>query len=131
MQGPCRYMPTVEGCQATADRYIEDYCLRDCVRRLCALGKPKCDEDEPIRLHCATRKAEGKDVAGYVPPWTVDKAPRSCEQPEEEFGWCQLPLSPPCQELNMVHELAHACGWHHGEGKGVPGNNDKGEIRCR
>ncbi len=31
--------------------------------------------------------------------------------------------TPPCQAKMMVHELAHACGWRHGDGQGVPAHD--------
>src|SRR3954468_15131756 len=111
MQGNCRYLPSVEECHGAADRYITDDCLRTCIRRLCSVGKTICDA--PVQLYCATRQAEGAEVGGYVPPPTAYEASRSCTQPREEINWCQRPLTPPCQEQNMIHELAHACGWHH------------------
>jgi len=129
MHGKCRYLPTVEDCKAAADQYIEDDCLRDCIRRLCVVGKAKCGDEEDIPLHCVTRKAEGYDVGGYVPEQSMSEPLRSCTQPREDIDWCQLPFTPPCQQMNMMHELAHACGWHHNEGKGVPGNN--GQVKCR
>lgn len=120
----CRYLPTVEACQATAER-IEDYCLRDCVIHLCRVGKPLCDKT--VRLNCVVRTEA--HAQGEVGGW-VDPGPQSCEQPAEEFSWCERPYSPHCQELSAVHELAHACGWHHKDGKGVPGDED-GVLKCR
>lgn len=120
----CRYRPTVEECQATADR-IEDYCLRNCVVRLCRSGKTECNET--IQLDCVQRS--GAHELGGVGGW-VKRGPQTCEHPREDISWCGLPLSPHCQELTMVHELAHACGWHHGDGSGVPGDSD-GVLKCR
>ena len=129
MHGKCRYLPSVQECQDAANHYIEDECLLDCIRHLCVVGRPKCDADEDIPNYCTTHKpAPGKDVGGYVPEPLLYEV-RSCTEPTENIDWCQLPLSPPCQSSNMVHELAHACGWHHNEGKGVP-NND-GRTRCK
>jgi hypothetical protein len=125
MHGKCRYLPTVQECQAAADQYITDKCLLDCIRHLCAEGTPKCDADEDIPRHCATRKTESEEAGGYV----LDLYPRSCKQPVDEINWCQLPLSPPCQQKNLLHELGHACGWQHFDGKGVPGN--EGQVRCQ
>src|SRR5262245_1010004 len=99
MRGNCRYLPTVEACQAAADRYITDTCLRDCVRHLCSVGKPKCGKDEDIPLHCATRKGE---AGGYVPP-PLPNERRSCKQPKEEINWCELPYSSDCQAQMAVH----------------------------
>jgi hypothetical protein len=120
----CRYVPSVEDCQAVADR-IEDLCLRDCVLHLCRVGEVVCDTK--TKLKCARRKTEekiGNEVGGWVP----DDVPRTCKVPKEEVNWCELPRSPPCQSQMMVHEYAHACGWHHKQGKGVPG--DKGKFNC-
>ena len=128
MHSNCRYLPSIEECQAAADQYITDDCLRKCIRRLCEVGKPKCGKDEDLPLHCATRKAEGDEVGGYVPePLTYEE--RSCTQPREEVTWCEYPYTPPCQQQNIVHEYAHACGWRHKQGKGVPGNN--GRVDCK
>src|SRR4051812_13576718 len=107
--GSCRYVPSVEDCQADADR-IEDLCLRDCVLHLCRVGKAICDTR--TKLRCARRSAELSN--GEPGGWVVDDRPRTCKMPKEEVNWCQLPRSPPCQSQVMVHELAHACGWHHG-----------------
>jgi hypothetical protein len=40
-----------------------------------------------------------------------------------------LDLSRRCRAQAMVHELAHSCGWHHGDGQGVPG--DEGTLPCK
>ena len=124
MLGSCRYLPTVEECQATADR-IESYCLRSCVVHLCRVGKPRCNK--VVQLRCALPTFDPNGERGG---WVLDDTPHSCEQPKEEFSWCELPLSPRCQALTVVHELAHACGWHHGDGNGVPGDDD-GRLECR
>src|SRR5262245_31481221 len=78
----CRYLPSVQECQAAADQYIEDECLLDCVRHLYAVGKVKCGEEQDIPQYCATRQAEGDEVGGYVPrPLPHER--RSCTQPRE------------------------------------------------
>jgi hypothetical protein len=125
MHGKCRYLPTVEECQDAANQYITDECLRKCIRYLCAEGNPKCDADEDILLQCATSKTETEEEGGYV----LDLYARSCTQPVDEVNWCQRPLTPPCQQQNIVHEFAHACGWRHKQGKGVPGND--GRVKCK
>lgn len=119
----CRYVPSVEDCQMVADR-IEDLCLRTCVVHLCRRGRAVCNED--IQVECVHRAKEsgGNEVGGFV--WDI---PQTCEVPQDEVNWCQLERSPPCQARMMVHELAHACGWRHGNGQGVPG--DEGSVRCQ
>ena len=122
--GNCRYVPSVEDCQAAADR-ITDLCLRTCVLHLCRVGRPVCDKR--TKLRCARR---AQDLPNGEPGgWVADDRPRTCEQPKEEVNWCELPRSPPCQAQMMAHELAHACGWHHKDGNGVPA--DTGEFACR
>lgn len=118
----CRYVPSVEDCQAVADR-IEDFCLRTCVIHMCR-GDAEISCDEVVQVECVERAAKrGDDVGGFVA-----RGPQTCELPTEELNWCQLPRTPLCQARIMVHELAHACGWHHLDGKGVPGN--EGSVRC-
>lgn len=126
MHGTCRNVPSVEECQAAADHYIQNFCLRDCIRHLCVVGRPRCGED--VKLACATSKAHGKEIGGYVPLPEANEPPRSCKQPKEEFNWCELPRSSSCQAQMAVHEFAHDCDWHEGGGQGVPGND--GMLQC-
>jgi hypothetical protein len=129
MKGHCRNLPTVEACQAAADKYITDYCLRDCVRRLCVEGTPKCGaEEEPPRL-CSLARTQGSALGGFVPkPEEVGEPPRTCTLPRKTIDWCELDVSPTCRSQIMVHELSHACGWPDGGGKGVPGSD--GNYTC-
>src|SRR5829696_6252075 len=121
----CKYMPTVEDCQAAANSLITDKCLRNCIIDQCRKGLTLCGAQ--VVAECSKGSAghpEG-EKAGYVV-----RGPQTCKMPKKWVNWCQLPQSPRCQELSMLHERAHACGWHHNEGKGVPGQD--GEIpRCK
>ena len=114
-------MPTVEDCQATAASLITDKCLRDCVIDQCRRGQTVCGAEVVATCSKRTLEQPTKPPAGYV----FDKG-QTCEMPKRYVDWCQIEQSPRCQELSMVHERAHACGWHHGEGMGVPG--DDGQI---
>lgn len=109
----------MEQCQAVA-RGISHECLRGCVMLLCTGVKIRCGEY--ARERCGQPREKGK-VGGYVIP-----GPQDCEIPRNEIQWCQLPLSSRCRAETMVHELAHACGWHHRGGYNVPGND--GELEC-
>lgn len=115
----CKELPTVEQCQAVA-RTIGHECLRGCVMLRCTGVKLRCGEY--AREFCERPIEEGK-VGGYVLP-----GPQDCETPREEIHWCELPLPSFCRARVMVHELAHSCGWHHGGGYGVPGNDGKFEC---
>lgn len=117
----CQELPSVGECQATA-RAIEDECLRDCVLAKCTGIKIRCDE--VAKLFCPKGDYEGGRRAGFV-----FRGGHTCEQPAEEMHWCEEPMPAHCRAQAMVHELAHACGWHHGDGFGVPGN--KGRLACQ
>jgi len=132
MRGTCRHMPTVEACQAAADRYITDDCLRNCVRHLCVEGTVKCGAEEELPQYCVIRKTQGSSEGGYVPkPEQVGeehKPPRRCTLPRKTIDWCELDVSSTCASQMMIHELSHACGWPDRGGKGVPGNT--GMFTC-
>jgi hypothetical protein len=117
----CRYMPSVEDCQSAAGSLITDKCLRDCIIDQCRGGLTLCGAH--VVAACSLRSIEHPEgeKAGYVV-----RGAQTCNMPKKWVNWCQLPQSPRCQELSMVHERAHACGWRHDEDKGVPG--DDGEI---
>lgn len=61
----CRYVPSVEDCQAVADR-IEELCLRDCVVHMCRVGRPICNET--VQLNCVQLSSNHKEgqTGGYV-----------------------------------------------------------------
>src|SRR6185436_5068839 len=104
----CNHMPTVEDCQATADNLITDKCLRDCVIDQCRRGQAVCGAE--VVATCAERSFENPQgkKGGYVLRGT-----QTCEMPKKWVNWCQIEQSPRCQDLSMLHERCHACGWHH------------------
>jgi hypothetical protein len=65
----------------------------------------------------------GKTVLGF----TYQPQFASPFFPVRETNWCEEPASRECRANAMVHELAHACGWRHRMGGGVPG--DKGDLK--
>jgi hypothetical protein len=121
MSTSCLEVPTVEECR-TAAAVIEDDCLRQCVEMQCSGIKVYCDADIQRRCRELNAGRKGK-VGGYV----VRKK-QTCLTPKNEVAWCQLPMSRQCRAKAMVHELAHACGWSHDQGKNVPGGT--GELKC-
>ncbi|ATB33589.1 hypothetical protein [Melittangium boletus] len=124
MHPTCRELPTVEECKAAA-QVISYPCLRECVEKQCAGVKVNCASEE-IQSACRSKSSEGLIALGYVVRFS-DK-PTSCMNPSREVNWCEQPSSRDCRAISMVHELAHACGWRHGQGLGVPG--DDGELLC-
>lgn len=123
MSTACGHVPTVEECQVGAMQ-ITDECLRGCVHAQCAGIKIKCSEY--IQKEC---KKNSED--GTLPPfgYVYRLSDTSCENPVGEINWCELPEeNRKCRADAMVHELAHSCGWAHGEGLGVPSND--GFIQC-
>jgi len=124
--GDCQYVPTIQDCERVAER-ITETCLHDCVIDLCTNAKIVCT-DETAKQCAKTTQQFGKTNGGFVIP----REPRqTCLDPVKEINWCQVSTTPKCQELTMVHELAHACGWPEGlAGIGVPGDTNGGEIKC-
>lgn len=114
--GDCQNLPTVEECQLVAER-LEERCLRECVISQCREAMALCHN--VVRTRCTERNItlEKGALGGSV------RKGGDCKKPVKEFDWCNLNVSPPCQALIMVHELAHTCGWHHGNGKGVPADD--------
>ena len=120
----CRYVPTIDDCYRVAER-IQGSCLRDCVIGLCRDGVVICTES--TQGQCSMRSSQhgnNDQVGGWVLP-----RGQTCLSPVKEINWCEIDFTPECQAEAMVHELSHACGWHHGDGFGVPGND--GAYQCR
>ena len=122
MSMTCQEVPTVEECRTEA-QVIEDDCLRECVLMQCSGVELNCNDHVQQRCKELNGKREAT-VGGFV-----DRESQSCEKPNEEIGWCQVPMSPKCRAKAMVHELAHSCGWSHGGGKNVPAEN--GRLQCK
>ena len=95
---------------------IKDITLRHCIKQNCRNGTITCKND------CKRRKSCGKDIGvprGYFIP-EEDTNPVLClNSVEARGGWGST----------AIHEIAHSCGWRHGQGGGVP--NDPGpHIPC-
>jgi hypothetical protein len=126
MHPVCRELPTVEACLASA-QVITDACLKKCVEMQCTGIKINC-RSEIVQKSCAAKNNPdaGTVALGYVERFS--DTPTSCDSPSKEVNWCEEKASPDCRAQAMVHELAHSCGWRHGQGLGVPG--DDGFLRC-
>lgn len=115
--GGCRHPPDRELCLQVATS-ITDECLRKCVESVCIGGvRIRCGDD--LQARCRRQAGLGA---------FVDDPFGSCEQPAWEIGWCDLPATDNCRAQMAVHEAAHACGWEHGDGLGVPG--ESGYATC-
>lgn len=121
MHPSCRELPTVEECRAAAAQ-ITDECLRGCINLQCAGVQVNCGEY--VRKECNKKSMPGNIVLGYA----QRGAATTCDNPAKNVFWCEEPASRGCRANAMVHELAHSCGWAHGEGLGVPGND--GALQC-
>jgi hypothetical protein len=121
MTPACRELPAVEECQYFAG-YITDECLRQCVYSQCSQARVLCSGY--IQQKCRDDARHGGDVGGFV-----FRGEQSCTNPREEIYWCERPMSRRCRTRTMVHELAHSCGWRHGDGQNVP--ERQGGLICR
>jgi hypothetical protein len=120
-------MPTVEECREAA-MVISEELLRMCVRRQCSDLTVKCGEE--TRIECKFLDSQSSDVTlGFTKFIHVGTTHRFF--PKNETYWCEVgSLSQECVIKAITHELAHSCGWDHGQGHGVPGN-DSPLPECR
>jgi hypothetical protein len=116
---PTVELPTVEECREAAMDITDDL-LRMCVRRQCGEIEVKCSE--AIRRKC---KEDSKNSRRTVLAYTFATYDSlHLFFPVGETHWCEESASHGCVAKSVIHELAHSCGWHHDEGKNVPGNNE-------
>jgi hypothetical protein len=93
-------------------------CLRKCVLDHLDKMKFECSTDYAKRLCSADpdRMAAGRQSSRQCT--AVNKA-----------AWCNKSCSDESTAAAIVHEAAHNCGWDHGQGENVPGN--EGHILCK
>jgi hypothetical protein len=115
-------LPTVEECREAA-RVIGNEELRACVSEQCGDISLVCDE-ETRKICKAMGRAEQRTIMAYV----VRLDSTSTSSRVKEAHWCEESASFQCILKVVIHELAHSCGWHHGNGGGVPGNERTGVI---
>jgi RHS repeat-associated protein len=88
---------------------ITDLALKKCVEERCHDSIISCDAD-PKSKNCEP----GRTIAHSF----------DLGQPVGDFVLCPLFfIFFPDQGNIAIHELAHTCGWSHGDGKGVPGDS--------
>jgi hypothetical protein len=112
-------LPTVEECLEEADE-IDDELLMNCMRRQCRDITVTCSEWS--RRKCKEEGQRlGRTALGLT--FTHWRGVHHRFYPVEQSHWCEEPASRECIIKVVIHELAHSCGWDHGQGHNVPGND--------
>ena len=101
---------------AARNNNIKDVVKRNCIKNSCSKGSVSCKSD------CTPKKACGKAAGiprGYWDP-NSGEPPVICLNQKAAAGG---------RGSTAIHEIAHSCGWNHGDGGGVP--NDPGpDLPC-
>jgi hypothetical protein len=116
-------LPTVEECLEEATAITEEL-LMSCMRRQCQDITVTCGEWS--RQKCKESK-EDPDGALLALTFTSWEGTLHRFYPVKELHWCEEPASRECITKAVLHELAHSCGWDHGQGHNVPGDNPRRE----
>jgi hypothetical protein len=118
-------LPTVEECREAAS-VITNELLYSCVKRQCSDITVQCTEESRRRCKLYNSQGAGRTVLAY----TLFTYYGTINQffPVKETFWCEEPASRECIAKAVIHELAHSCGWHHGQGQNVPGNDESAPI---
>lgn len=91
-----------------------------CMRQQCREITVTCGEWN--RKECkAQSQALGNTVLAFT--LTTFHGTHHRFYPVRETHWCEEPTSRECALKAVMHELAHSCGWDHGQGWNVPGND--------
>lgn len=119
-------LPTVEECIEETQK-IDDELLMSCMRRQCHDITVTCSEWSRQKCKGLSRNAGDAVLAFTVTNWrgTLHRF-----YPVNQTHWCEEPASPGCITQALLHELAHSCGWDHGQGHNVPGNDPKRPPPC-
>jgi hypothetical protein len=117
-------LPTVEECLEETVR-IDDELLMSCMRRQCRNITVTCGEWS--REQCKSlRQASSGTLLALT--FTVWRGTPHRFYPVEQTHWCEEPASRGCILKAVIHEVAHSCGWDHGHGHNVPGNDPEREA---
>lgn len=121
-------LPTVEECLEEVSGISEEL-LMSCMRRQCREITVTCSEW--TRMEC---RAQSQVLRSTVLAFTLTTYHGTLHRfyPASEIHWCEESASRECVSKAVVHELAHSCGWDHGQGLNVPGNDIEREplLEC-
>jgi hypothetical protein len=122
-------LPTVEECVEAASE-IRGELLGSCVRQQCRDITVTCSEWSRSICKVGSQANPGLSILGFT--LVTYHGTHHAFYPVKETHWCEEPASPECIAKAIIHELAHSCGWDHGQGQNVPGNNppDKPILEC-
>ena len=84
---------------------ITDPKLRSCLQKRCKSGKIKCSDNCPQQQK---PQAGNAPYSGNTATLCLDSVGTPSWSTPQYFGG------------TIIHEWAHTCGWHHGQGEGVP-----------
>jgi hypothetical protein len=113
-------MPTVEECVEAASE-ITGELLGSCVRQQCRNITVTCGEWSRSQCKIENQTHPGTTLLAFT--WITFEGTLHSFYPVKETHWCEEPASYGCVVKAVIHELAHSCGWDHGQGQNVPGND--------
>ncbi len=117
-------LPTVEECLEEASSITEEL-LMSCMRRQCRDITVTCSEWSRQKCKALRQRFGRASLAFTMTHW---RGTHHRFYPVEETHWCEEPTSRECAIKVVIHELAHSCGWDHGQGHNVPGNDSERET---
>jgi RHS repeat-associated protein len=100
---------------------ITDFNLRDCIERQINAAHISCDLWSKLvcKVNPDAAAAHKRGECTAEPNW-------------DDTVWCDKEFADAsCTQDILVHEFAHACGWKHGDGKGVPANSGALDPKCQ
>ncbi len=125
-KGQCKNSPEEKACKDMAGLVLDPK-LSACIARQCDKACLNCTEEEKKKECKKKTIRDGDQFAEATTAAAADYG--SLKEPGKEVVWCGKEYSSDCRTRIIVHELAHTCGWKHGQGKGVPQND--GRVDCR
>lgn len=105
--------------------------MEDSERRLAQVVRPaamRSDRGEVRRLDSDALQRVEWGKLDVTLAFTVTTRMTFRYNPVDETHWCEEPASHGCIVKSVVHELAHSCGWTHGENPSVPGDDTSKDV---